>query len=131
MRRAPLLQVLAFTTLIGCDWVLGAPPTAITPNGFGSSVLPPAGGVYNIQGGTTAGSNLFHSFSSFNLGTGDTADFNVSSNVANILARVTGGSSSIDGTITSTNVTTGQLSSANLFFINPAGVIFTANAQVN
>lgn len=135
MRRSILL---ALTTLLGFDGALAAPPTTITPNGLGTTVLPPAAGVYNITGGTTAGNNLFHSFSTLNLGTGDTADFNVSGTTANILARVTGGPSTIDGTITSTigpaaftNGKINNVSTANLFLINPAGIMFTANAQVN
>ena len=131
MRLALTLRLLAVATLSGFDWALGAPPTTITPNGLGTSVASPTAGFYNIQGGTTAGSNLFHSFSTFNVGTGDTADFNVTSGITNILARVTGGPSTIDGTITSTIGAGGPLSSANLFLINPAGVMFTANAQVN
>jgi len=123
-----LLAIIAFLASAGAS--AAPPPTSIVVNGFGTTVMPPASGVYNITGGTTAGSNLFHSFSTFNLGTGDTADFNVTSGISNILARVTGGPSTIDGTITST-LPGGGLSSANLFFINPAGVLFTSNAQVN
>jgi filamentous hemagglutinin family protein len=51
--------------------------------------------------------------------------------VDNILARVTGAASTIDGTITATVGVGGPISSANLFLLNPAGVMFTANAQVN
>jgi len=110
---------------------LGAPPTTITPNGFGTTVTSSAG-IYNITGGGHIGINIFHSFSTFNLGTGDTADFIATATTANILARITGGSpSSIDGTLTSTIGPGGAVSSANLFFINPAGTIFGANAQVN
>ncbi|MEH2448078.1 MAG: hypothetical protein V7K18_20595 [Nostoc sp.] len=43
-----------------------------------------------IEGGTTAGSNLFHSFSEFSLTTGSTADFDNSLNIQNIISRVTG-----------------------------------------
>lgn len=131
IRRAIPPWLLAFPVLLGFHPAFAAPPTTITPNGLGTSVMPPTGGIYNITGGTTAGNNLFHSFSTFNLGTGNTADFNVSANITNILARVTGGPSSIDGTITSTIGAGGPLSSANLFLINPAGVMFTANAQIN
>ena len=131
MRRNNPLLVSALAALLGGDVASAAPPTLITPNGLGTTVAPPAAGIYNISGGTTAGNNLFHSFSNFNLGTGNTADFNVSGNITNILARVTGGPSTVDGTITSTLGAGGPLSSANLFFINPAGILFTANAQVN
>jgi large exoprotein involved in heme utilization and adhesion len=39
----------------------------------------------------TRGANLFHSFSTFNLGSGDFAAFFADPGVVNIIARVTGG----------------------------------------
>ncbi len=108
-----------------------ASPTVLIPSGgLGTVIMQPTGGIYNITGGTVAGNNLYHGFSTFNLGNGDTANFNVTSNINTILARVTGGPSTIDGTITSTIGAGGPLSNASLFLINPAGVLFTAHAQV-
>jgi filamentous hemagglutinin family protein len=76
--------------------------------------------------GTTKGPNLFHSFSQFDLSAGDVATFTGPNTIQNILARVTGGgASSINGTIQST------ISGANLFLINPHGIIFGANASVD
>lgn len=75
--------------------------------------------------GTTRGNNLFQSFSQFNLVQGDVATFTGPANIQNILARVTGGPSSIDGTIQST------ITGANLFLINPHGIIFGQNAAIN
>jgi filamentous hemagglutinin family protein len=76
--------------------------------------------------GMLKGNNLFQSFGTFNLVNGESATFSGPANVQNILARVTGGSpSSIDGTINS------SIAGANLFFLNPAGVMFGANVQVN
>jgi filamentous hemagglutinin family protein len=75
--------------------------------------------------GKQVGGNLFHSFGDFNLIKNDVASFQGPSNVQNILARVTGGgASSIDGTLRS------EISGANLYFINPAGVMFGANAKL-
>src|SRR5260221_9038653 len=75
--------------------------------------------------GTKVGGNLFHSFSQFDLSAGESATFSGTNDVGNILARVTGGSaSSIDGTIRST------ISNANLFLINPSGVLFGPNAKL-
>src|SRR6202035_3247675 len=76
--------------------------------------------------GRQVGSNLFQSFSQFNLTSTQSATFLGPNSVHNILARVTDGSaSSIDGTVNS------SIPGANLFFLNPAGVMFGAHAQIN
>jgi filamentous hemagglutinin family protein len=76
--------------------------------------------------GKQVGGNLFQSFSQFNLNSSQSASFMGPSNVHNILARVTSGSpSSIDGAIRS------DIQGANLFFMNPAGVLFGQHAQLD
>jgi filamentous hemagglutinin family protein len=112
--------------------------TAITPSSgvanMGTIVTPslPGDTVYSITGGTRPnnGPNLFHSFESFSVGRPDTAQFlNTTPQLttSNILARVTGGSpSSLFGTIN-----TLSYGNANLFLMNPAGVIFGPNATLN
>lgn len=76
--------------------------------------------------GVQQGANLFHSFQSFSLTSDQSATFSGPNSVANIIGRVTGGATSnIDGTINST------IPDANLFFINPAGVMFGPNAEIN
>ncbi len=48
--------------------------------------------------GSQAGSNLFHSFQSFNINTGESGTFIGPNSVQNVIGRVTGGTSSmIDG----------------------------------
>src|SRR5262249_15597233 len=76
--------------------------TKITADGRLGTTIAPAGKVYSISGGTIKGSNQFHSFDQFSVGTGDIANFSVANTIQNIISRVTGGvSSQIDGTLTS------------------------------
>jgi filamentous hemagglutinin family protein len=78
-----------------------------------------------IEGGTQAGKNLFHSFEQFSVLNRETAYFNNSLDIQNIITRVTGKSSSnIDGTLRSNGA-------ANLFLINPNGIIFGASASLD
>jgi len=76
--------------------------------------------------GQQRGSNLFHSFQSFGLEAGEIATFMGPPDVQNIISRVTGGQvSHIDGTVRVT------VPSANLYFLNPAGIFLGNHAQLD
>jgi len=76
--------------------------------------------------GERRGENLYHSFSTFNIGAGETADFSADSETTNIISRVTGGDPSrIDGTLQC------NIPGADLWLLNPSGLVFGQNASLN
>ncbi|AFZ50865.1 two-partner secretion domain-containing protein [Dactylococcopsis salina] len=78
-----------------------------------------------IEGGATRGSNLFHSFSEFNVEELQRVYFNNPSAIENILTRVTGDNvSNILGTL-------GVDGAANLFLLNPNGIVFGEGATLD
>ncbi|BAY99501.1 filamentous hemagglutinin family outer membrane protein [Tolypothrix tenuis PCC 7101] len=90
-----------------------------------NTIVTTNGATFNIDGGTRVGNNLFHSFEQFSLLTGQTSSFNNSTDIQNIISRVTGSYiSDIDGLIRTQGT-------ANLFLINPNGIVFGANASLN
>ena len=102
----------------------------IMPSGLNTTVTT-SGNVHDITGGTrpSSGPNLFHSFGEFSVPTNHVANFLNDSGLAtsNILGRVTGGNpSNIFGTIQTTG-----FGAANLFLMNPAGIVFGPNASLN
>lgn len=122
--------------LVLAGWpAAGIAQTAITPDvaagrALGTTVSQ-AGTVFSIDGGTRAGTNLFHSFSRFDLGAGDTAAWvraaGDAGQIRNVVSRVTGGEPSVIlGALDST-----ALPNAGFWFVNPAGIVFGPGAQVN
>jgi len=76
--------------------------------------------------GRRAGQNLFFSFEGFSIPAEQSATFTADNPTNNVLARVTGGSmSTIDGALRST------IEGADLFLLNPSGVIFGQDSSLD
>jgi len=123
VRRAVVQSSLAGLLV----WTVGTAQvqTDIAPDGTMGTEVVQTGTTHDITGGTRPGNgqNLFHSFDRFSVGTGDTARFASDPGVDHIISRVTGGAESIiDGTLQA---------EANLFLLNPQGLMFGPQATLN
>ena len=113
-------SLLAATAQIVPDATLGSESSQVI-----SDVDASGEGVERIIGGASAGSNLFHSFSDFNVGELQRVYFANPAGIDTILSRVTGESdSNIFGTL-------GVEGAADLFFMNPNGIVFGENAALD
>ena len=78
-----------------------------------------------IDGGVKLDANLFHSFREFNVSEGGSVYFANPQGITDIFSRVTGNNpSNIFGKL-------GVLGDANLFLINPNGIVFGENASLD
>ncbi|WP_293019287.1 MULTISPECIES: filamentous hemagglutinin N-terminal domain-containing protein [unclassified Moorena] len=102
------------------DGSLGNEASRVTPNVQVKGALADL-----IEGGATRGENLFHSFAEFNVGELQRVYFANSSGIQRILTRVTGSNlSNILGTL-------GVDGAANLFLLNPNGIVFGHKARLD
>ena len=125
----PMSLLLSLITLI---WIMGGGPSHaqnVFPASDGTgTIVTSEGNRFDIQGGTLSAdqANLFHSFTQFGLDANQIANFLSSPHIQNILGRVVGGDPSIINGLM--QVMGGD---SNLFLMNPAGIVFGPNAQLN
>jgi filamentous hemagglutinin family protein len=95
----------------------------VSDNTLGTQVSG-AGGNFDIKGGVSKGQTLFHSFTDFSVPTSGQANFLNPVGNRDIITRVTGNLfSDINGSV--------NTNGANFFLINPSGIVFGPNAQLN
>ena len=115
------MKAIALAVILGFGLTEGAIAQVIPDSTVGTTVT----STNRIEGGTRTGNNLFHSFSQFSIPTGGSAFFNNPVDIQNIFSRVTGNTqSSINGLIQANGA-------ANLFLMNPNGIVFGPNATLN
>ncbi|MDY6782339.1 MAG: filamentous hemagglutinin N-terminal domain-containing protein [Cyanobacteriota bacterium] len=96
-----------------------------TLGGENSVVAPLTPQLERIDGGAIRGTHLFHSFLEFNINEGAAAYFSNPAGISNIFSRVTGSNPSyLLGTL-------GVFGDANLYFLNPNGILFGPNARLD
>ncbi|NEQ44835.1 MAG: filamentous hemagglutinin N-terminal domain-containing protein [Leptolyngbya sp. SIOISBB] len=114
------------SALLGISVAAQASP--ITPDPSGATQVTTTGEVFSITGGHLSGDQqtLFHAFTDFGLTPGQAATFFAQPNVQSILGAINGGQASyIDGLLQVTG------SAADLYLMNPAGILFGPNAQLD
>ncbi len=80
---------------------------------------------FTVNAGEQRGDNLFHSFQEFSIPNNGSVSFDNAITIQNIITRITGSSiSEINGLIQSNGT-------ANLFLLNPNGIIFGENASLD
>ncbi|MEM6452977.1 MAG: CHAT domain-containing protein [Cyanobacteria bacterium P01_D01_bin.105] len=126
IRRSLFVATIASTALQSHTQAQSIIPAT---DGTGTAVIQ-QGDDYIIEAGSLSddGTNLFHSFSAFSLSPSETANFLAQPDVQNILASVSGGAPSILNGLLQVNSTE---ATPNFFLMNPAGVLFGANAQIS
>ena len=120
-----LLLFIVFISLLGINIHLLAEVILDGTLGRSGALLGPD---YSIEAelGQQHGGNLFHSFRDFNLNSSESATFYGPNTVQNLISRVTGGNTSnIDGLFRST------IPGANVYFLNPDGIMFGPNAKLD
>jgi len=114
-----LLLWLLMITMIHAEVVLDG---SLGPKG----ALPGPDFLIDSSFGQQVGPNLFHSFETFNINNPERAIFMGPVGIDNVISRVTGGQASfINGVFASV------IPGADVYFLNPAGVMFGQKAQIN
>jgi filamentous hemagglutinin family protein len=108
-----------------------------TTLGLESSAILSTGNIDNnspgdlIVAGARRGNNLFHSFKDFNISNGQSTYFDSSGGVIRIFSRITGDNPSrILGTIGVWDNLNNQKGTADLFLINPNGILFGRDSRL-
>ncbi len=122
-------RVLALAAVFSLDLASTEAIAQVVPTSAGTgTAVEVIGDRTNISGGQLSGdsTNLFHRFEQFDLTAPETANFESPAHVQNIFGSIeSAGASLIDGTLQVSG------SEANLYLMNPAGILMGPSAQLN
>ena len=125
MKQGLSLLLSLGSYILGQGLFSQAATAQVTPDGTTNTTVDVSGNDFTINQGNRTGRNLFHSFGEFSVPTDGSAFFNNAADIVNIFSRVTSGNiSNIDGLLRANG-------SANLFLLNPAGIIFGEGARLD
>jgi filamentous hemagglutinin family protein len=134
---ASVLPFEIASSLLAASLILYAPQQAlgqISAEPGSNTSVNLNGNTFDITGGQLSGTgteqNLFHSFQQFGLNQNQIANFLANPNIRNILGRVVSGEPSVINGLIQVTVQGGS-GTPNLYLMNPAGIIFGANASLN
>ncbi len=125
--QGAIALVLAIASSLLSSGVLTLPASArpVADGSLNTNVIRQGNGNFLIEGGRPRRRNLFHSFREFDIDANESVFFD-GAGVENIFSRVTGGDGSdIFGTLGVVN------SDANLFLMDPRGIVFGPNARLD
>ena len=124
-----MIRLRCWIALVGSLLTVGTQSAVAFPvadDTLGTEVIRTDSDEVVIDAGTTVGQNLFHSFKSFDIDAGEQVYFFSAGDINNIFSRVTNGNpSTINGVLGSFG------SDANLFLINPSGLVFGSDASLD
>jgi filamentous hemagglutinin family protein len=115
-----LIITLSLSTPVSAEIVLDG-----TLSGYAGQELQGPDFAIEANLGEKMGNNLFHSFETFNINHNESATFYGPTSIENIISRVTGGQASYINGLLASKVP------ANMYFLNPAGVILGEHARLD
>jgi filamentous hemagglutinin family protein len=127
--RQPLIVSLMLYGVVSlpilCEWAIAPVFAQVLPDGTTATDIGICGSICTIEGGDRRGGYLFHSFQEFNVGNRQQVRFANPRGIETIFSRITGNNPTrILGVL-------GVNGNADLFLLNPNGILFGPNARLD
>ena len=124
-RQSIRTLISTFSVSLISSLIVQPAQSQVTPDGTLPTSVQQLQQLMQINGGQREGNNLFHSFDEFSIPDGMEAVFENALDIENIFTRITGADPSTINGILKTQ------GGANFFLVNPNGIVFGDNAQLD